>query len=169
MLEARRVNNIPVLAIEWESARVNPELPTGAELINLFDSSTSTTDQFEEHVKCVWAGEAFIHTDSQNLMVRIAAKPVDLTELNLTRNKLKLKHAMLGAMLWDSLTSNFQLEIIRDDSDFKQGQDYNRLRLWQYIQKEANLSTMTGASGFKDKIESKMLNDFKHDIKDVNT
>jgi len=35
--------------------------------------------------------------------------------------------------------------------------------------KEVNLLTTTGASGFKDEIESKTLKDFKHDAKDLNT
>ena len=75
----------------------------------------------------------FIHADSGKLTVRTVTELEDMAELNVIKNKLKLMHTMLWSILWDSLTFNIPIEIISDETDLNQGQDYDELNLWQYI------------------------------------
>ena len=98
----------------------------------------------------------------------MATKPTNNNELNAERNKLKLKHAMLGAMIWYSLLDLYQLDIIGDEDKFKMGLEYNGVTLWYYILKEINPLTTTGAARFKDQIEYQTLKDFRHDVKKFN-
>ena len=50
-------------------------------------------------------------------------------------------------------------------------QDYKcaGLKLWNYIRTAINFTTTTGASGYKDEIGSKTLDDFDHNVKNYNT
>ena len=52
-------------------------------------------------------------------LTKVVAKPADLAELNTICNNLKMKHAMLRAMVWDSLLPSFQLNIIGYEDKFK--------------------------------------------------
>ena len=85
------------------------------------------------------------------------------------RNGYKLKHAMLGSMIWDSLTPDFQLEIIGDEEGFNRGEEYDGVVLWHYIRNQSNPSTTTGASAFKDEIESKKMAYFGDDVNAYHT
>ena len=71
--------------------------------------------------------------ESDTLFVSRQKNLGDSAVLYWMRNKYKLKHAMLGAMIWDSMTSDFQLEIIGDDKAFKSGEEYNGVALWYFI------------------------------------
>jgi len=75
-------------------------------------------------------------------------------------------------MIWDSLTSDFQLEIIGDEEDFNRVEEYDGVDLWHYIlnqSNQSNPSTTTGASTFKDEIESKKMANFGDDVKAYHT
>eukprot|EP00957_Ditylum_brightwellii_P137345 10471277-Ditylum_brightwellii.AAC.1 len=48
-----------------------------------------------------------------------AMMPMDTPVLEAERNQRKLKHVMLGKMIWDSLTSNFQIELMAEETNFK--------------------------------------------------
>lgn len=98
----------------------------------------------------------------------MSTKPVEIDELNVERNKLKLKDAMLRAMISDSIFALHQLENIGDKDKFKMGLEYDGVKLWYYIQKDINVLTTTGATGFKDEIDSQTLKDFGHDVKKFN-
>ena len=81
-----------------------------------------------------------------------------------------MKHAILGLLLWNSLTSNYQLEIVGDDKDnFWVDNEYDGVKLWFYIRFNVNPSTTTGAAGFKEDIETAKLSDFGNDVKAFNT
>eukprot|EP00957_Ditylum_brightwellii_P033624 2549399-Ditylum_brightwellii.AAC.1 len=56
--------------------------------------------------------------------------PADTPALNATRHQRKLKHVMLGNMIWDSLTSDFQIELMAKESSFKQGNYFDDTILW---------------------------------------
>ena len=76
---------------------------------------------------------------------------------------------MLGAMVWDSLAANYQLEIIGEEESFKKGLDYDGPKLWYYTHNTVDALTTTGSPGFKHELESKTLGEFGHNIKEFNT
>ena len=56
-----------------------------------------------------------VHLKQKNLTIRITTKPAYTAKLNAHINQLKLKHIILGSMLWDSLMANFHLDIIGNE------------------------------------------------------
>ena len=72
----------------------------------------------EAHCAIVWSVEDLVHAEFKNLFVRTTSKPGDILAIDSLRNKYELKKALLGSMIWDSLTSDFQLDIIIDEEDF---------------------------------------------------
>ena len=71
---------------------------------------------------------------------------------------------MSGKKLWDSLTSNFKIEIQGEQAKFKVGQEYDGPKLWDFIRRRVNPTTTVGASKLKDQFENVNHEDFGHDI-----
>ena len=76
---------------------------------------------------------------------------------------------MMGNKLWNSLTSDFKIEIRGENGDFKKRNEYDGSLLWEYIRRRINPSTMVRASRLKDQIESKTTSGFDNDIIKYNT
>ena len=160
----RKVKECFAIATEWEASGVEPEQPT--KFKNVYTSSDSTDVEIQDHCNIIWSTEDFGRPKSSKLPKIVATKPTTTAELNVVRNELKLKHAMLGKMIWDSLTAKYQLELIADEDEFKVGDEYDGVKLWCYIRTSVNPSTTTGASTLKDSLESKKLSDFDgHNVK----
>ena len=160
------------IATELEASGTSSELATEKGIVDLFSSDAATTEEVEVHCAAVWSVEDVVHAESKNLFVRITSKPGDILAMDSLRNRYKLKHAMLGSIIWDSLTSDFQLEIIGDEEDFNRVEEYDGVDLWHYIlnqSNQSNPSTTTGASTFKDEIESKKMANFGDDVKAYHT
>ena len=75
---------------------------------------------------------------------------------------------MAGANIWNSLTSDFQLELLGQEAEFAKENEYDGLQLWHHIRTEVNPSTKVGACALKEKIESKTLQHFGMDVKAYN-
>ena len=69
------------------------------------------------------------NADTGSITVVFATKPTTAQDLNAVMNRLKLKHVMLRVMLWDSLTASFQLEIIGNETVFKEVEEYDGVKL----------------------------------------
>ena len=96
-------------------------------------------------------------------------KPAGNDQLDEARNNAKLKHAMMaGASIWNSLTSDFQLELLGQESIFARDNEYNGIDLRDHIWMEINPSTKVGACTLKDEIKSKTLEHFGNDVKSYN-
>ena len=167
-MDSRRLKDILKVATNWESTGTLPEFPIVDDLKDIFTCNSVTDEQVDEHCRLVWSLQDFNHADSSKLNKIVPTKPTNVDELNNVRNNLKMKHAMLGAMVWDSLLPSYQLEIIGDEDKFKTESEYDGVKLWHYIKTEVNPSTTTGASDFKDQIETAKLSDFGHNIKKFN-
>ena len=160
----RKVKECFIIATEWETTGTVPEQPRTSK--DILANSESKSDDIEDHCNRVWSTEDMAHVDSGKLAKKVASKPANEAELNIIRNELKLKHAMLGAMIWDSLTAKYQLEIFGDEDAYKVGDEIDGVKLWSYIRTSVNPSTAIGASNLKDSIESKKLSDFEnHNVK----
>eukprot|EP00957_Ditylum_brightwellii_P196991 15008196-Ditylum_brightwellii.AAC.1 len=88
--------------------------------------------------------------------------PADTPALEAKRNQRKLKDVMLGNMIWDSLTSNFQIKLMTKETNFKQGDNLNGALLWHQIVTQVNLSTKAAIGNFKDKLETEKMDNFGH-------
>ena len=110
--------------------------------------------------------EDITHTESIKLTKVVTTKPTTTAELIAIHNQLNLKHVILGAMVWDSLTATYQLDLIGNDDVFKVGDKFNGVKLWYFIKTSVNPSTAIGVSTLKDLIEEKKLSDFEcHNVK----
>ena len=72
---------------------------------------------------------------------------------------------MAGASTRNSLTSDFQLELLGQDSIFDRDNEYDGVELWDHIWTEVNQSTKVGVCALKEEIESKTLQDFGNNVK----
>ena len=79
----------------------------------MFQSDAVTKMEVKAKVDLVWS-ELKI-TDTENSFKNFAIAPTDDTELNEEQNTTKFKHAMAGANIWNSLTSDFQIELLGEE------------------------------------------------------
>ena len=89
----RKVKECLAIATEWATSGKNPEQPTVFK--DIFATSKSTSDEITDHCDRIWSTEDFAHVDSSKLPKIVAIKPTNTKELDVIRNQLKLKHAML--------------------------------------------------------------------------
>ena len=73
-----------------------------------------------------WTTAAHGTAYTDTLFTLGVVKPGDTMALDFEKNKIKLRYAMVG-ILWDSLSSGFQLERIGSDPDFKQRKEYDEV------------------------------------------
>ena len=71
--------------------------------------------------------------------------------------------------IWNSLSSEFKIEISGSKQEFKREQKYVGPLLLDFIRRRINPTTTVGASILKDELESKTAADFGHDIVKYNT
>eukprot|EP00957_Ditylum_brightwellii_P192339 14642137-Ditylum_brightwellii.AAC.2 len=76
---------------------------------------------------------------------------------------------MLGKLLWNSLDSDFQLELLSHKDKYKVSRNINGVLLWQFIVDMVNPSTKVSIAILKDEIESAKMDDFNHNVKKFNT
>ena len=111
-MERFRTKTYLKIVTNCEASGTSPELATEKGIVDLFSSNAATTEEVEAHCAAVWSVEDLAHAESKNMFVHVKSKPGDTLAMDSLRNRYKLNHAMLGSMIWDSLTSGFQLEII---------------------------------------------------------
>eukprot|EP00957_Ditylum_brightwellii_P151077 11504216-Ditylum_brightwellii.AAC.1 len=69
---------------------------------------------------------------------------------------------MLGKLLWNSLDSDFQCELLSHEDKYKVGGNINSVLLWQFIVDMVNPSTKVSVANLKDEMESAKIDDFDH-------
>ena len=80
-----------------------------------------------------------------------------------------MKHVIMGKKVWNSLKSQFQINIVTDNAEYKIGSEYIGPLLWDYIQRRVKPSTKNGADKLKGYIEKKVLRDFENIVTKFNT
>jgi len=56
-------------------------------------------------------------------------KPADTNGTNKERNNAKMKHAMVHANIWNSLTSDFQFELLENKVNYNRNNKYDGIEL----------------------------------------
>ena len=95
--------------------------------------------------------------------------PKNTAELETARNGRRLKHVMMGEKLWNSLSSNFKIDITGSVDKFQRGQETDGPLLWDFIRRRINPTTTVGASKLKDEIEAMTAASFENNIVKYNT
>ena len=166
-----RVMEVLGVGVEWNDQAPTTEgkrLLKDGGFVDIFLSNQSTRDQVVSHCNRVWANTAF-GTDTPKYYRNFKTAPTDTNELQKERNRTRLKHVMMGAKLWDSLTPEFKIEIMGSREEFEREDEIDGPLLWDFVRRRINLTTTLGASRLKDEIETKTLDDFKHDVVKFNT
>eukprot|EP00957_Ditylum_brightwellii_P145822 11103538-Ditylum_brightwellii.AAC.1 len=154
------------VAVKWNGT-MNAKDPL--DFVIIFDKNGTSLEKVREYVNLVWAmvGQG---ADTPNYSKKYGAtEPADTPALEAGRNMRRLKHLMLGKLLWNSFLSNFQLKILTEEHTFKRGRDHIGMLLWQHLIDHANPLTCVLVGNLKDKLEMATLVDFDQDIKVFNT
>ena len=135
------------ITIFWDKkTQASPREPI--KIINAFNSNEVTKELLIYHCNLVWDNTTY-GTDTAEYFQKFTSFPVGNTELNKARNTRKLKHVMTGDKSWNSVTSDFKIEVSGETGEFKKKNEYNGPLMWEYIRRRVNLSTMVRASRLK--------------------
>ena len=168
-LESVRLMECMNIPSEWVAGGniAARRVPILAKKIDILHSNLCTRDQLTVYCNLVWSQSNL--GDTSKFFDVFDVPPTSTVELEVLRNKRKLKHVMLGTKLWASLTSDFNIEIQGDQEEYKHGHEYDGPKLWDYIRRRVNPTTTAGASKLKDMIESARLSDFSNNVIKFNT
>ena len=164
---------MPALEIStaWDSNSSSTEakrIPDANGIIDIFKSNKATTEEIQHHCNLVWATTVFGADTPQYFKVFDTA-PTNTSELQALRNEQQLKHVMMGNKIWESLSSNFKIEISGSKAEFQRCNEIVGPLLWDFIRRRINPTTTVGASKLKDDIEGTKVSAFDNDIVKYNT
>ena len=115
----------------------------------------------------VWEDTTFVNI-SRYFKI-FGTNPTDDDTLNVERKNMKLTYVIMGKKIWSSLKSEFQIEILGNNNEYKIGEEYDKPILWDYIRRRIKPSTRVGTSKLKGDIEKKEMRDFGNDVSKFNT
>ena len=166
-----RVMEALQIATKWNDSASTAEekkkvTPDG--MVDLFSTNKIAREEVVAHCDRVWDDSAHGHPSQKDFQAFTTA-PTNDAELNEARNHRRLKHVMMGHMVWSSLSSSFQIEMMPHKSEFQRNQEYDGPLLWDYIRRRVKPSTTVGASKLKDEIERKTIKDFGNDVTKYNS
>ena len=154
----------------WDSSNADPEakkLPKKIGIGNMFTSTNLTKEQVKVKSELVWEDTTFVNTPRYFKI--FDTNPTDDDTLNVERNNMKVKHVIMGKKIWSSFKSEFQIEILGNNSEYKIGEEYDGPMLWDYIRRRIKPSTRVEASKLKGNIEKKEVRDFGNGVSKYNT
>ena len=166
-----RVMGVLEIGVQWKDDAQTVEekrlLKEGGS-VNILQSNQATREQVLNHSNRVWS-ESTYGEDTPRYYRNFQPIPTNSDGLQKERNNTRLKHVMMGAKLWDSLTPEFKIEIMGSREEFEKNDEKDGPLLWDFIRRRVNPTTTVGASRLKDDIETKTLDDFDHDVVKFNT
>ena len=166
-----RVMEALQIATKWNTDAPTPDGKRAVAqdgIVNAFTTNKITRNEVVDHYNRVWGNVPFTDPTRKEFQ-HFEVAPTNDAELKEFRNRRRLKHVMMGQMLWNSLTSAFQIDIMPHKNEFQRGQEHDSPLLWDYIRRRVKPSTTVGASKLKDDIESKTLKDFDNDVTRYNS
>ena len=143
-------------------------IPLADKKINTFGSNKATKENVTAYCDLVWEDTDF-GADTPRYFKEFATAPTDKASLDTLRNHQRQKHVMLGKKIWNSLSSNFKIEITGSKSEFQRMNEIDGVLLWDFIRRRTNPTTTVGASKLKDDIENVKLEKFDQDVIKYNT
>ena len=164
-LNTIRVTEAMEIQTKWNQGTRAPD-PTGT--VNIFTSNKATREQVEYHCDLVWSNSSY-GNNTPRYFQEFQTNPTNGAELETLRNRRRLKHVIMGAKIWNSLTSEFQIDIQGRKTEYQRGQEQDGPLLWDFIRRHVKPTTTVGASKLKDEIESKTVADFGFNVIDYNS
>ena len=143
-------------------------IPEADGMVDIFETHQLEREKVRDYSELVWADTTH-GGNTPKYYVNFATAPGSTSALKKVRNQRRLCHVMMGHKVWNSLTSNFQLELIVDKDEFKLGGEFDGPLLWDFIRRRINPTTTVGASKLKGEIETAKLADFDHDVSRFHT
>ena len=116
-----RVMEALMIPTIWDTSNANAALqkvPTEEGLLDLFTTHKLSKSQVKSKSNLVWASTAH-GADTLKYFARFTTAATDDATLDAERNKMRLKHVMMGKKIWDSLSSEFQIDIMESSGEFK--------------------------------------------------
>lgn len=105
----------------WNATNIDvllQRLPTDAGLVDMFKTHSMSKEQVQRKSELVWGNSDFNATNYYHAI--FCVPPIYDNTFNTARNRDKLKHVMMGKkMMWNSLTSEFLVDIIGSKEEFK--------------------------------------------------
>ena len=154
---------------DWNNAAAAPRAPS--KFHDIFLEKGIDSKSLKEHVDLVWADTEFGPNDNQtpNYFFDHGNKaPGNQAELDAVRNARKMKHVMIGQVIWNSLDPDFQIEMMNDKEKYMVNENMDGVLLWDHMVTHVNPSTKVSVANLKDEIESGTLNDHGQDVKMYN-
>ena len=115
---------------EWDAtpgntaaARAARRVPTVEGIVNIFDSHRIERNRVEHYCDLVWSNSNF-GNDTPQYFTRFSTAPTNQADLDNYRQQRRLRHVMMGQMIWSSLTSKFQLKITIKKDQFLQQDEF---------------------------------------------
>ena len=170
-LLSTRTMEVLQINTKWQAggdADAAKRVPIPEGTINIFESNEATKEEVRDYCDMVWADTPF-GVDTPEYFSAFSTAPTNTTELNTLRNQRKQKHVMLGKKIWNSLSSNYKIEISGHKSEFTRLNEIDGCLLWDFIRRRTNPTTTVGASKLKDEIEGTKLDQFNQNVIKYNT
>ena len=134
--------------------------------MDLFATNRLTELQVETASDLIWSNSKL---DATTKFFKVfETDPADDAELADARKGLKFKVNTFRLILWNSLSAKYKIELLSDKTKLKNGREMCALKLWSYIKRTVNPGTAVGAKALKDKLESKKMSEFGHDVSKYN-
>jgi len=168
--EDTRVMSTLTIPTVWDATNIDAllqRLLTEAGLVDMFKTHSMSKEQVQRKSELVWGNSDFNATNYYHAIFRVP--PIDDDTLNTARDRDKLKHVTMGKMLWNSLTSEFQVDIIGSKEEFKIESEFDGPLLWDFMKHRVKPTTKVGASKLKEDIKKKELQDFGDNVTILNT
>jgi len=114
----------------WDTTNIDAalkRLPIPAKTLNILSENNVTREKVKAYSELVWVDRTYDANISKyfkifpNLLIKHAT-------LNADRNKMRIKHVIMGKKLWASLTLSLQLKILWNDNMYTVGgsEEYDR-------------------------------------------
>eukprot|EP00957_Ditylum_brightwellii_P169849 12927845-Ditylum_brightwellii.AAC.1 len=104
-------------------ARADPK--NSIKVVNIFDKTEMTKEEVEIYVDLVWTDAEHRSATTPKYFKIFGTKPTDNPTLIIPRNQCRLKHVMLGLLLWNNLTPKLQLEMLTEEPLLKKEDNYD--------------------------------------------
>ena len=104
----------------WDTSNANAALqkvPTEEGLLDLFTTHKLSKSQVKSKSNLVWASTAH-GADTPKYFARFTTAATDDATLDAERNKMRIKHVMMGKKIWASFTSAFKIKISGKRAEF---------------------------------------------------
>eukprot|EP00957_Ditylum_brightwellii_P158387 12055231-Ditylum_brightwellii.AAC.1 len=120
LLRDFRLEEILRVAVKWSNA-TNVKDPS--KIVDIFVTNGTPPEKMREYADLIWATTGKGTDTPKHFKKYGATELADTPALEADRNTRRLKHLMLGKLLWNSFAPDFQIEMLTKEKRSKRGKD----------------------------------------------